>query len=279
MPATLSTITGTFPPAERGRAVSTWAGVAGGAAVLGLLASGLLLTGFSWRSIFGLNVVLSALALAGTLRFVPESADPDAPRLDVGGAAIAVVALVALVFSVIEAPTYGWLAPRTVAGLAIAVVLVIAFVIWELRQAHPLLDPRVFRERTLTAGTTSILIQFFAFYGYTFIILQYLQLVRGATPLLAALEVLPLAAAMMPTSPARAPARRAFRRTLGVRGRSCPGRRRAGDRRPARGGHQLLAPGRRPGFARDRHGGRDDPGHDGHHRSAPSARQGVGIRA
>src|ERR1700729_3351012 len=54
MPATLSTITGTFPPAERGRAVSTWAGVAGGAAVLGLLASGLLLAGFSWRSIFGL---------------------------------------------------------------------------------------------------------------------------------------------------------------------------------------------------------------------------------
>ncbi len=118
MPATLSTITGTFPPAERGRAVSIWAGVAGGAAVLGLLASGLLLAGFSWRSIFGLNVVLSALALAGTLRFVPESADPDAPRLDLGGAAIAVAALVALVFSVIEAPTYGWLAPRTVVGLA-----------------------------------------------------------------------------------------------------------------------------------------------------------------
>jgi EmrB/QacA subfamily drug resistance transporter len=200
MPATLSTITGTFPPAERARAVSIWAGVAGGAAVLGLLASGLLLAGFSWRSIFGLNVVLSALALAGTLRFVPESADPDAPRLDVGGAVMAVVALVALVFSVIEAPTYGWLAARTVTGLAIAVVLVIAFVIWELRQAHPLLDPRVFRERTLTAGTTSILIQFFAFYGYTFIILQYLQLVRGATPLLAALEVLPMAATMMPTS-------------------------------------------------------------------------------
>ncbi len=82
MPATLSTITGTFAPEERARAVSVWAGVAGGAAVLGLLASGLLLAEFSWRSIFGLNVVLSALALAGTLRFVPESADPDAPRLD-----------------------------------------------------------------------------------------------------------------------------------------------------------------------------------------------------
>ena len=200
MPATLSTITSTFPPAERTRAVSMWAGVAGGAAVLGLLASGALLTGFSWRSIFGLNVLLSVLALAGTLRYVPESADPDAPRLDVGGALIAVLALVALVFSVVEAPTYGWLAGRTVGGLALAVVLIGTFVTWEMRQDHPLLDPRVFRPRSLTAGSMSILIQFFAFDGYTFIILQYLQLVRGATPLLAALEVLPLAVAMMPTS-------------------------------------------------------------------------------
>jgi len=200
MPATLSTITGTFPPAERTRAVSIWAAVAGGAAVLGLLASGVLLAGLSWRSIFGLNVVLSALALAGTLRFVPESADPEAPRLDVGGAVIAVLALVALVFSVIEAPTYGWLAAPTVIGLGLAFVLLIGFVMWELRQRSPLLDPRVFRERTLTAGTMSILVQFLAFYGYTFIILQYLQLVRGATPLLAALQVLPMAATMMPTS-------------------------------------------------------------------------------
>lgn len=200
MPATLSTITGTFPPAERTRAVSIWAAVAGGAAVLGLLASGSLLAGFSWRSIFGLNVVLSALALAGTLRYVPESADPDAPRLDVGGALIAVLGLVALVFSVIEAPTYGWLAGRTVVGLALALVFLAAFVIWETRQANPLLDPRVFRQRSLTAGSMSILVQFFAFYGFTFIVLQYLQLVRGATPLLAAVQVLPLAAAMMPTS-------------------------------------------------------------------------------
>src|SRR6202042_3556794 len=61
MPATLSTITSTFPPAQRTRAVSIWAAVAGGAAILGLLCSGLLLTVFSWRSIFGLNVLLSAL--------------------------------------------------------------------------------------------------------------------------------------------------------------------------------------------------------------------------
>ena len=75
MPATLSTITGTFTSEQRTRAVSVWAAVAGGAAVLGLLVSGLALEVWSWPSVFGLNVVLAAVAIAGTLRFVPESAD------------------------------------------------------------------------------------------------------------------------------------------------------------------------------------------------------------
>ena len=200
MPATLSTITSTFPESKRTRAVSIWAAVGGGAAILGLLAAGLLLVVFSWRSIFALNVVLAAVALAGTLRYVPESADPDAPRPDVAGAAIAVAALVALVFSVIEAPTYGWLATRTILGLGLAVVLVVCFVVWELRRDAPLLDPRVFRNRPLATGSMSIFVQFFAFFGFTFIGMQYLQLVRGDTALLAAVQILPLAAAMVLTS-------------------------------------------------------------------------------
>ncbi len=200
MPATLSTITSTFPASKRTRAVSIWAAVGGAAAILGLLAAGALLIAFSWRSIFGLNVVLAAVALAGTLRYVPESANSDAPRLDFVGAAISVAALVALVFSVIEAPTYGWLATRTILGLGLAVVLLVCFVEWELRQAKPLLDPRVFRNQSLATGSMSIFVQFFAFFGFTFIGMQYLQLVRGDTPLLAAVQVLPMAAAMIPAS-------------------------------------------------------------------------------
>jgi EmrB/QacA subfamily drug resistance transporter len=218
MPATLSTITSTFPEEKRARAVSIWAAVAGGAAVLGLLQSGMLLAFFSWRSVFAPSVLLAAVALVGTLRFVPESADPDAPKLDLGGAAIAVAALVALVYSVIEAPTYGWLATRTLAGLMLALLLLVGFVLWELQQAHPLLDPRVFRKRPLWAGSSSIFVQFFAFYGYTFIGLQYLQLVRGDTPLLAAIQVLPLALALMPASrvAARLTARWGARKVGGV---------------------------------------------------------------
>ena len=82
MPATLSTITSTFPASKRTRAVSIWAAVAGGAGVIGLLTSGALLAAFSWRSIFILNATLAVIALAGTIRFVPESADPNPAPLD-----------------------------------------------------------------------------------------------------------------------------------------------------------------------------------------------------
>src|SRR5580658_1055410 len=200
MPATLSTITGTFPPAERTRAVGIWAGVAGGSSVLGLLCTGVLLEWFSWRAAFAVNVVLAAVAIAGTIRFVPESSQPGAPRVDTGGALLATIGLVALVFSIIEAPDAGWLAVRTLGGVAAGLAALAGFVLFERRQRHPLLDPHLFSNRRLSAGTVSILIQFFAFFGFTFVSLQYLQGVRGYSPLLAALAVLPLTAAMMPTS-------------------------------------------------------------------------------
>ncbi len=200
MPATLSTITSTFPPAERTRAVSVWAGVAGGSALLGLLCTGALLEVFSWRSAFAVNVVLAVIAMAGTIRFVPESANPAAPPLDKVGAALVMLSLVALVFSIIEAPEAGWLAARTLGGIAAGLAGLALFAGWELRARHPMLDPRLFRNRRLSAGSLSIFIQFFAFFGFTFIALQYLQGVRGYRPLVAALCVLPLAAAMMPTA-------------------------------------------------------------------------------
>src|ERR1700689_2757701 len=132
MPATLSTITGTFPPAERTKAVSVWAAVAGGSAILGLLCSGVLLEWFSWQAAFAVNVVLAVVALAGTLRFVPESSQSDAPPLDKGGAVIATLGLVALVFSIIQAPDAGWASARTLGGLAAGVVALIGFVLYEL---------------------------------------------------------------------------------------------------------------------------------------------------
>jgi EmrB/QacA subfamily drug resistance transporter len=200
MPATLSTITGTFPPAARTRAVSVWAAVAGGSALLGLLGTGTLLQWFSWRSAFAVNVVLAVVAITGTVLFVPESSHLDAPRLDAAGAILAITGLTALVFSVIEAPEAGWASARTLGGIGGGLTVLAVFVAWELRVAHPMLDPRHFRSRRLSAGALSIFIQFFAFFGFTFVCLQYLQGVRGDSPQGAALSVLPLSLSMMPTA-------------------------------------------------------------------------------
>ena len=200
MPSTLSTITGTFDAEKRTQAVSIWAGVAGASAVLGVVAAGTLLEFWSWRSVFALNVLLALVAIIGTLRYVPESADPDAPRLDVRGALIAVTGLFVLVYSIIEAPTHGWTDVRTLGGLGVGVLVLLAFVRFELGVAHPMLDPRIFRHRGLAAGSVSIFIQFFAFFGFIFVVLQYLQLARGDSPLRSALSMLPMAVTMMPTA-------------------------------------------------------------------------------
>ena len=205
MPATLSTITSTFPTAERAKAVGTWAGVAGASAILGLLTSGLVLEWWSWRAVFAVNVVLAAAAIVGTLRVVPESADPDAPRLDRTGAVIALVSLGALVYSIIEAPTRGWTDLWTIAGLAAGLIGLAGFVVVESRRAEPLLDPRLFTYRGFAAGTVTITVQFFAFFGFIFLLLQYLQLVLADSPLEASLSLVPLALGLMPTARLLAP--------------------------------------------------------------------------
>ncbi|MEW1565081.1 MFS transporter [Streptomyces sp. NPDC093509] len=214
MPATLSTITSTFPRAQRAQAVSVWAAVAGASALVGLFATGALLEGWSWRSVFLLNVALALVALIGTLLFVPESAEPQQPRLDIGGALLAVAGLVALVYSVIEAPTRGWADPVTLGGIGLGLVVLAGFVLFELRRAHPLLDPRLFRNHHFAAGSLSIMLQFFVFFGFIFVMMQYLQLVRGDSALMAATSMLPMALTMVPVSRAmpRLVARFGFRR-------------------------------------------------------------------
>ena len=205
MPATLSTITSTFPPEQKTRAVGAWAGVAGASAIVGLLASGVVLEAWSWRSVFALNVVLAVIAIIGTLRVIPESADPRAPRLDLVGALITVAGLGVLVYSVIEAPSHGWGSAHTLGGIAIGLLILVGFVRWELTRENPLIDPRLFRNRALTAATLSITFAFFAFFGFVFLVLQYLQLVRGDSPLVAAVSLIPMALALMPSARVIAP--------------------------------------------------------------------------
>jgi EmrB/QacA subfamily drug resistance transporter len=200
MPVTLSVITTVFPPEERGRAVGTWVGVAAGGGVVGLVASGILLHFFSWPAIFALNVVLAAIALAGTIAVVPATRESRPPRLDPVGTVLSVTALAAIVFGTIEGPEHGWTSRLTLVALALGVTGLVGFILYELRRREPLLDPRNFLRRDFGAGSLSIFVQFFSAFGFLFLALPYLQLVLGYSPLQASGALLPTAVVVMPLS-------------------------------------------------------------------------------
>jgi EmrB/QacA subfamily drug resistance transporter len=200
MPTTLSVITTSFPEEERPRAIGVWVGIAGGGAVLGLFASGLLLEFFAWQSFFGLNVALAALALVGVVLVVPSSSDEHPPALDWVGAVLSLLAVGSAVFGIIEGPERGWDDALTIAALATGVISGIVFVVWELRRGEPMLDPRLFRLRGLSAGTLTITVQFFAAFGFFFIMIQYLQFVTNRSPLEAAAALLPLPFILLPVA-------------------------------------------------------------------------------
>ncbi len=200
MPTTLSVITTSFPEAERPRAIGVWVGIAGGGAVLGLFAAGALLEFFSWQSFFGLNVALAVIAFIGVIAVVPGSADEEPPALDWIGAVLSLAAVGGTVFGIIEGPERGWGDPLTIGGLAIGLVSGVVFVLWELRQRAPMLDPRLFGNRALSAGTLTITVQFFAAFGFFFITLQYLQFVTERSPFEAAVALLPLPFVLLPVA-------------------------------------------------------------------------------
>src|SRR4051794_5851404 len=201
MPTTLSIITATFPPGERDRAVGAWAGVAGGSALLGLLVSGALLEIAHWPSVFLLSLGLAVVALAGTLRVVPAHEARERKPLDPVGAILSALALSALVWAFIEGPQRGWTDVAVLGGFAGAVVLGGAFVAWELRRPDPMLDPRLFALRGFSAGSISVFVQFFAAFGVIFVLLQYVQLIVGYSPLEAGAALAPMAVVMVAVAP------------------------------------------------------------------------------
>lgn len=200
MPATLSTITGTFDERERVKGVAIWAAVAGSSAILGLVVAGTVLHWFEWQAVFVVVGSLALVALGMTLALVPESADAHGAARDPLGAVLSAAGLFAVVYAVIEAPTHGWTSAHTLVWLGAGLLGVVAFLCWELVPARPLLDPRLFRNPHFAAGTLSLTVQFFCFFGLVFVFLMYLQLVRGWSPLTTALAMLPLPLGLIPTA-------------------------------------------------------------------------------
>ncbi|MBS1693651.1 MAG: MFS transporter [Actinobacteria bacterium] len=191
MPATLSLLTAAFPRAERAKAIGIWAGVAGSGAVVGFLGSGILLHFWSWRSIFWAFVAAGVVMFALTCT-VSSSRDPDAAPLDWFGAVLIGAAVAVFVFGVLEAPIRGWTHPAVYGCMAAGVALAAAFAAAELRRTHPLLDVRLFGRPDFATGALGITLLFFANFGFFFVVIQYIQLVLGYSPIRTAIALCPL---------------------------------------------------------------------------------------
>jgi EmrB/QacA subfamily drug resistance transporter len=201
MPATLSIIQNSFPPHERAKAVATWAGLAGAGGAVGPLLSGVMLKWFGWASVFLINIPIVIVLLVLVGRIVPTSRDPEGHPLDPLGAIMSVLALGSLVFGIIEGPEWGWTSVGVVTAFASAIIFGIGFVMWESRIEYPTLDPRLFRLPGFGMGSLSISTIFFCMFGMFFLATQYLQYVKGYTPLEAGVRTLPSAAVMVTLSP------------------------------------------------------------------------------
>ena len=201
MPATLSILTNVFPRHERGKAIAIWAGISGGGAAIGPVASGFLLEHFSWGSVFLVNVPIIAVALVAGHILLPKSKDPDPGRLDPLGALLSIAGLGSLVYAIIEAPRRGWASPESLLWFGLAAVLIAAFLLWELRNTAPMLNLRYFLDPRFGVAAGVITLVFFAMFGFFFLLTQYFQLVLGYSAFEAGLKQLPFAAVMMLTAP------------------------------------------------------------------------------
>ncbi|MGK2928695.1 MAG: MFS transporter [Acidimicrobiales bacterium] len=201
MPSTLSILTNVFPAQERAKAIAIWAGVSGGGAAIGPIASGWLLEHFWWGSVFLVNLPVIALAIVAGAVVVPKSRDPEYKPLDVPGALLSIVGLSALVFAIIEGPHNGWASTETLGTFAVAAVALAAFGWREKTARYPMLDLRLFRDRRFSVASAGMTLTFFAMFGTFFLIAQYFQLVLDYSPLESGLLQLPVAFIIMSVAP------------------------------------------------------------------------------
>jgi EmrB/QacA subfamily drug resistance transporter len=192
MPGTLSIISNAFPPAERGKAIGTWAGVSAIALALGPLLGGWLTEDVSWRAIFFLNLPVAVGAIAVTLFAAHESRDETVSRtVDIPGIAALTIGLTALVLALVEGNAWGWGSPGILALLAAAAAALVAFVAIERRSPAPIVDFDFFRSRSFVGANIVAFAVSFSMLAVFFFLTLYMQNILGYSPLEAGVRFLP----------------------------------------------------------------------------------------
>jgi len=197
-PAALSIVTTTFTEgAERNKALGIWGALAGAGGAVGVLMGGMLTQWAGWEWVLFVNVPIGAVAAFAAPRFVRESRTHERTSMDVLGAVTVTAGLVALVYALVDANRAGWGSFQTIGLLALSVVLLVSFVVVELRVKHPIMPLTIFRNRNVASADAVALLVGASLFSMFFFISLYLQQVLGYDALKAGLSYLPLAFAII----------------------------------------------------------------------------------
>jgi EmrB/QacA subfamily drug resistance transporter len=197
MPLTLSVLPSMFAKEERTKAVAMLTASVAVGLPLGPLVGGWLLQHFWWGSVFLINVPVAAIAVVGLVLLVPESKDPAAPRLDLTGTVLSVLAIVGVVYGIIQVPADGWSDPAVLVSLSVGVVALAGFLAWERKTSHPLVDLNLFRNKRFAWATGAATGVSFVMFGAFFLLPLYFQNVTGTGSMGTGLRLLPLVAGLM----------------------------------------------------------------------------------
>jgi EmrB/QacA subfamily drug resistance transporter len=200
-PAALSLITVTFTQArERAKAFGVFGAISGGGAAIGLISGGLLTEYLNWRWCLFVNIPVAVIAFVAAVPIVRESKAEGNTRYDIGGAVLSTAGLVALVYGFTKAATDGWGSTTTLATLAIALVLLTAFVVLETRVANPLLPMRVILDRNRGASYLTSILLGSGMLGMFLFMTYYLQQTLHYSALRAGIAYLPFSGGIIVTA-------------------------------------------------------------------------------
>jgi EmrB/QacA subfamily drug resistance transporter len=192
-PAALSLLTVIYAEGkERNRALGIWSAITAGGAALGLILGGFLTEYASWRWVLFVNVPVAVVAILGAERFVPESKDERAQGFDALGAVLVTAGLMSLVFALVKANSYGWASGRTIGILALAAVLLLVFVMVQLRATAPLVPFRLFKSKSLLGADVGALFVGAGIFAIFFFLILWMQVINHYSPVKAGLLFLPM---------------------------------------------------------------------------------------
>jgi EmrB/QacA subfamily drug resistance transporter len=200
MPLSLSLLAGSVPQRLRPLAIGIWGGVAGLGVALGPLIGGAVVQGWNWQGIFWINVPVGVIAIPLALFALPNSFGAKV-RADILGLALVGLGVAGVVFGIVRGNDAGWHSSQVLAGLIGGGILILAFILWESRTPTPLLPLRLFRDRSFSVANVVGFGFSFGMFGSVFILIQFLQVVKGATPLEAAVQTTPWTMAPMIVAP------------------------------------------------------------------------------